>query len=160
MAPIPKLYLERAENELELAKIIFALTTDKELQEKIFHVDKVQSFYSGVISHSYYCIFYSAKAYLLERGVSTKAPEAHRKTFEGFKTFVDKGVIDAELLKLYRKAMVKADALLGIFKTEKKKRGQFTYQRLAQANRHPAEESLENARFFFRHIFNICKEEV
>ncbi|MCX6706589.1 MAG: hypothetical protein NT001_00395 [Candidatus Woesearchaeota archaeon] len=44
---------------------------------------------------------------------------------------VDKGELDVELLMLYEKVLVKADKLLGIFKIEKKKRGEFTYQKLA-----------------------------
>jgi hypothetical protein len=33
----PKLYLERAENELELAKIIFKLTTEKKYTKRGIH---------------------------------------------------------------------------------------------------------------------------
>ncbi len=40
----PKLYLERAENELELAKIIFKLTTEKNIQKEIFAVDTPLTF--------------------------------------------------------------------------------------------------------------------
>lgn len=48
-----KLYIERAENELELAKIIFTLTENQSIQQDVFHVDKTKTFYSSVISHSY-----------------------------------------------------------------------------------------------------------
>ena len=77
-----KLLLERAENELDLAKVIFTTTEDKSIQTEVFHLNKIQTFYSSVISHSYYCIFYSAKAYLLMKGIKTEAPEVHKKTFE------------------------------------------------------------------------------
>jgi hypothetical protein len=53
--------------------------------------------------------------------------------------------------------MVKAETLLGIFKREKGKRGEFTYQKLAQANFDPANKSMENAKFFFKHINSLCK---
>ena len=59
---------------------------------------------------------------------------------------------------LYEKVLLKADKLLGIFKIEKKKRGEFTYQKLAQANKEPAEESLENAKEFFRHVYGLCED--
>ena len=78
------------------------------------------TFYSAVISHAYYCIFYSAKAYLLKKGIKINAPEEHRKTYEAFKELTDKGELDVELLKLYEKMLVKADTLLGIFRIEKK----------------------------------------
>ena len=154
-----KLLLERAENELELAKVVFTLTENKNIQSEIFHLDKIQTFYSSVISHSYYCIFYSAKAYLLTKGIKTDAPEVHKKTFEAFKNFVKEGVVSKELLKLYEEVLIKAQTLLDIFKTEKKKRGEFTYQRIAQANRDPANQSLDNAKTFFSNIYRICSKE-
>src|SRR3989344_4146696 len=113
-----KLLLERAENELDLAKVIFTTTENKNIQTEVFHLNKVQTFYSSVISHSYYCIFYSAKTYLLTKGIRTEAPEVH-----------------------------------------KKKRGEFTYQKIAQAYRDPANQSLENAKTVFSNIFRICSKE-
>ena len=154
-----KLLLERAENELDLAKVIFTITEDRKIQTEIFHLDKFQTSYSSVISHSYYCIFYSAKAYLLMKGIKTNAPEVHKKTFELFKKFVENRIISEELLKIYEDVFIKAETLLGIFKTEKKKRGEFTYQRLAQANREPTNQSLDNAKIFFSNIFRICSKE-
>jgi hypothetical protein len=38
---------------------------------------------------------------------------------------------------------------------EQKKRESFTYQKIAQANKDPAKNSLDNARIFFRNIFNL-----
>ncbi len=152
-----RLYLERAENELTLAQAIFILTKDEKLQREAFEIQTPLTFYSAVISHSYYCIFYSAKAYLLKKGIKVEAPEEHRKTYEEFKRLVLEGIIDVELLKFYEQAMIRAERLLGIIKTEKKKRGDFTYQILPQANQEPAKESLENSREFFRHIYNLCE---
>lgn len=152
-----KLYLERAENELVLAKAIFTLTQDEKLQRETFEIKSPLTFYSAVISHAYYCIFYSAKAYLLKKGITVDAPEEHRKTYEEFKKLVLEGVIDVELLKFYEQAMIRAERLLGIIKAEKKKRGDFTYQIIPQANQEPAKESLDNAREFFKHIYNLCE---
>ncbi len=157
MPSTKRLFLERAENELDLAGVILRVTTDIELQRKAFHLSRTQSFYSGVITHSYYAIFYGAKAYLSSKDVATTSPNVHKKTFEAFKRFVEKGIVDVELLTLYRKTLLKADVLLGIFQSEKKKRGHFTYQSLAQANHKPAEDSLNNAKRFFKHIFNLLE---
>lgn len=153
-----KLYLERAENELELAKIIFTVTNEQSMQRELFKIDRPLTFYSAVIFHSYYCIFYSAKAYLLKKGIKIRAPEEHRKAYEEFRNLVDAGIVDAEMFRIYEQMLIRADILLGIFKTEKKKRGNFTYQTLPQANQHPAEESLNNAQTFFKHIYNLCIE--
>ena len=151
-----KLLLETAENELDLAKVIFTTTEDKKIQTEIFHLDRTQTFYSSVINHAYYCIFYSAKAYLLIKRIKTNAPEVHKKTFEAFKKLVENKIVSKELLKIYEEVLIRAETLLEIFKQEKKKRGEFTYQRVAQANREPAKQSLENAKLFFSNIFRIC----
>ncbi|MDI6738330.1 MAG: hypothetical protein QME12_07510 [Nanoarchaeota archaeon] len=92
----------------------------------------------------------------MTKGIKTKAPEEHRKTFEEFSQLAEKGIIDIDLVKIYREMIVKADFLLHIFEWEKEKRGRFTYRRLPQANREPAVESAENAKAFFKHMFNIC----
>jgi len=117
---VSRLYLERSQNEFELAKIIMQITGDEKMQKETFSVDNPLTFYSAVISHAYYCIFYSAKAYLLKKGIKINAPEEHRKTYEAFKELTDKGELDVELLKFYEKMLVKADTLLGIFRIEKK----------------------------------------
>ena len=101
-----KLFIERAENELELAKIIFTITKDESLQQEIFFVKEPLTFYSAVISHSYDCIFYCAKAYLLKKGIIIDAPEEHKKAYEAFKQKVQEGIIDVELLKIYEQMIV------------------------------------------------------
>ncbi len=151
-----KLYLERAQNELKLAEIIMQISLNKDIQIKIPEIDKPDTYFSSVISHAYYSIFYTAKAYLMTKGIITKVPEEHKKTYNEFKNLVSQGIVDKELLRLYEEVLVKAEELLGIFKIEKKKRGKFTYQRIAQANLEPAKESLENAKTFLKHIYDLC----
>ena len=151
-----KLYLERASNELKLAEIIMQMSINKDLQTKIPTIDKPDTYFSSVISHAYYSIFYTAKAYLIMKGIITKAPEEHKKTYDEFRRLVLQGIVDKELLRLYEEVLVKAEELLGIFKIEKKKRGEFTYQRIAQANLEPAKESLENAKTFLKNIYDLC----
>jgi len=151
-----KLYLQRAGNELNLAEIIMQLSINKDIQMKIPQVNRVDTYFSSVISHAYYSIFYTAKAYLITKGIITKAPQEHKKTYEEFKKLVLQGVVDKELLRLYEEVLVKAEELLGIFKIEKKKRGNFTYQRISQANLEPARESLKNAKTFLKHIYDLC----
>ena len=150
-----RLYMHRAENEIKLAGIIFTISENQKLQREVFHIKDQETYYSAVISHSYYCMFYAAKAYLAKKGIETESPEEHKKTYEEFAKFVGRGIIDGELLNIYKKIMVRADTLLLIFRKEKKKRGDFTYQKLPQANKEPARESIENAKTFFRNIFNI-----
>ncbi len=153
------LYIERAKNELDLAKAIFRLSTDNKLKSE-FELKEDSTFFSNVISNSYYCIFYAAKALLQIKNIITEAPEEHRKTLEEFEKLTLSGEIDVELLKIYKEIVVKADELLGIFKKEKSKRGKFTYKKLPQANLEPAKESLDNAEKFFKNINLMVKEKV
>ena len=151
------LYLDRARNELDLAKAIFKLSTAVSLKLE-FELKEDSTFFSNVISTSYYCIFYSAKAFLLSRGIKTEMPDEHKKTLDEFEKLANSGIIDGELLKIYKDVVVKADELLGIFRAEKSKRGKFTYKKLPQANLEPAKESLDNAEKFFKNINLMVKK--
>ncbi|MCK5140383.1 MAG: HEPN domain-containing protein [Nanoarchaeota archaeon] len=152
-----KLYIERAENEITFAKVAFKISSEVQVKESLEIVPSM-TFYSQVISHAYYCIFYSAKAVLAENGIETKPPEEHKKTLDEFeKKLVKTGMLDAELLKIYRSIVVRADELLGIFSFEKKKRGQYTYKRLPQANVEPSKESIVNAEKFFKNIYKVLR---
>ncbi len=146
-----KIYIERAKNELDLAKAVFKLSTNEKIKLE-FELKEDSTFFSNVISTSYFCIFYSAKALLESKGIITKVPEEHRKTLEEFEKLTESGEIDKELLLIYRSIVVKADELLGIFKKEKWKRGKFTYKKLPQANKEPADDSLKNAEKFLKNI--------
>lgn len=153
-----ELYLQRAENELIAAQMLFEISTNSKLQKEQFKLEKNFTFYSLVISHSYYCIFYSAKAILIEDGIKTDAPEVHKKTIEAFeKHLIKTGKLDVALLKIYQKMILRAEELLGIYAKEKRKRGEFTYQKLPQANRDPAKESLDNALLFFKNVSKILR---
>lgn len=154
-----ELYLQRAENELIAAQILFNISNDTILQKEQFKLEKDFTFYSMAISHSYYCIFYSAKAILLKDGIKTQAPEVHKKTIEAFEKYlIQTGKLNVELLKIYKKMIIRAEELLGIFSREKMKRGEFTYQKLPQANKEPAKESLDNALLFFKNINKILRK--
>ena len=91
--------------------------------------------------------------------IKTEAPEVHKKTIMAFEKYlVETGKLNVELLKIYKKIIVRAEELLGIFSKEKGKRGEFTYQKLPQANREPAKESLDNASFFFKNINKVGRK--
>ena len=151
-----QLYLERAKNELNLAQAIFKLSMNDKLKLE-FELKQDSTFFSNVISNSYYCIFYSAKALLYSKNIITLPPEEHKKTLDEFEKLALIGKIDKELLLIYQRIVIKADELLGIFKKEKSKRGKFTYKKLPQANLEPAKESLENAEKFFKNIYLMIK---
>lgn len=149
-----KIYLERADTELLLAEKIKIMTEEEDIKV-LLKIPQDKTFYSSVISHAYYAIFYAAKAILVTKGIKTSSPEVHKKTFDEFKNnFVDTGVLDVKLLEIYKKIVIRADELLGVFKDEKWKRGHFTYNTIPQANKEPADDSLANAKLF---VSNIAK---
>jgi len=152
-----KIYLERAQNELNLSIMVKKISDDKKMQLEIFGM-REDTYYSATISHAYYAIFYAAKAYLSLKSIKTQAPEEHKKTFEEFSKQVNKGVVDVELLKIYQNMIIRADTLLHIFELEKGKRGKFTYKRIPQANQEPAQESIRNAQIFFNQIYRLCEK--
>ena len=144
------LYIKRARTEMNMAIVLLESSNNKILHE--FDIPENETFYSGVISHCYYSIFYCAKAMLLTKRIDTKAPEVHKKTLNAFKgQFINTGILDTKLFLIYKKMIVRAEGLLEIFKAEKRKRGDFTYNTIAQANIEPANKSLENAKTFFKH---------
>lgn len=158
ISPEVKIYLERAENELRLSKTIFNLSGDEDSKNKL-GANPDDTFYSAVIAHAYYSIFYSAKAILLSKGIKTKTPNEHKKTYEKFKKiFVDKGILDRETLKIYDSLIIKADELLKLFAHEKRKRGYFTYKTISQANIEPAKESVNNTIKFLSSIKSVLEK--
>ena len=54
--------------------------------------------------------------------------------------------------------IVRADELLQIFKDEKWKRGHFTYQTIPQANKEPAEQSIQNAVTYIKNMKLIVEK--
>jgi uncharacterized protein (UPF0332 family) len=149
------LYIHRAENEIKLAEIIFVISEEPAIQKETFKIKEPETYFGAVITHSYYSIFYGAKAYLAKKGIEVSAPEEHKKAFDEFRKFVESGELDVELLRIYQEALVRAEYLLGIFKEEKKKRGEFTYRTMPQANKEPAKESVEHAKTFFKNMNNL-----
>ena len=152
-----KLYLQRAENEIILAKTDFEISLSEELKN-ILKIAKEKTFFNDVISHSYYSIFYTAKACLLSKGIKTEPPEEHKKTYEEFKKIVDSGELDRQLIEIYEKEAEKAEILLMIFFREKRKRGRIVYNVNANSNMPYAKESVDNARKFVSIIKSILEK--
>jgi uncharacterized protein (UPF0332 family) len=151
-----KLNLSKAENELKHAEAIFKISFNADLKRELELLD-TDTFYSGVISHAYYAIFFAAKALLIREKITTKSPNIHKATLDAFSYyFILSGKLDMELLLLYKSAILKADALLSLFVSEKEKRAEFTYKTLPDANKIPAKESLDNANKFLIHIKKIA----
>lgn len=158
MDSMVEIFIDRADNEVLAAESLKRLSEDKKAKGD-FKLPERTTFYSSVISHSYYAIFYAAKAILLSKGVKTSSPEIHKKTFNAFReTLVETGILDVKLLKIYKKLVIRADQLLEIFKDEKWKRGHFTYTTIPQANKEPSDDSLKNAKLFVSNIAKVLRK--
>ena len=96
-----ELLLLRSEDEILLAVTEMKLSTEKEAKESL-GIQHNKTFFHSVISHSYYAIFYSAKAYLLSKGIKTKTPNEHIKTYLELKKLVKEGIFSKELLDMSR----------------------------------------------------------
>lgn len=93
-----EIFIKRANNELLAAESLKRLSEEIKTKED-FHIPQDATFYSSVISHSYYAIFYVAKAILLTKNIKTTSPNIHQRTYDLFdKTFVKTGVLDKKLL--------------------------------------------------------------
>jgi uncharacterized protein (UPF0332 family) len=157
MEKLAFLYLEKAENELVLAESLFKISSESSLKERL-NIRTKDTFYSAVISHAYYCVFYSARAYLISKGIKIPEQGQHQAVYFGFKRMVQQGLVQKELLEIYENVKIKAEVLLGIFQSEREKRTQFVYKTTAQANIQPARGSLENAGTFFKHLNDIIEK--
>ena len=64
------LCLERADHELLLSRTLHLLSENIKAKKDIFSLPENITFYSAVIAHTYYGMFYSAKAYLISKGIT------------------------------------------------------------------------------------------
>jgi len=143
--------IERAEHEIVLSELLNKLSGNIPEREAL-NVSVGITFYSAVISHAYYSIFYSAKYYLRSKNIVIPEQGQHNFVYRKFKKLAKTGELDKELLEIYEDAKVKAETLLLILEDEEKKRTEYTYKTYPQANKAPAEKSIENAKFFVAHI--------
>ena len=151
-----ELLILRAEDEFLLATSDLKLLIDKKAKETM-GIQENKTFFHSVISHSYYSIFYSAKAYLLNKGIKTETPSEHLKTYQELKKLAKEGVLSKELLNIYKDEIEKANFLLKIFKEEKTKRGSFIYNVKSEANKPYAQESIDHAKTFISAIKSILE---
>ncbi len=154
-----KIFQERAYGELIAARALRKLSEDEKSKE-ILEVPSSSSFYSGVIGHAYYAIFYSTQAYLAYKNIPVSSEQGvHQQVYFKFKHIIEKETSEKELLNIYEDIQAKAEMLLGIFVAEKKKRKTFTYETIPQANKPPADDSIENANIFISHINNFIDQQ-
>jgi len=77
MDSLVEIFLDRADNEIHAAESLKKLSEDIK-SKKEFELNEDVTFYSSVISHSYYAIFYAAKAILLVKGINNIAGDTQK----------------------------------------------------------------------------------
>ena len=68
MDSVVEIFIKRANNEILVAESLKKLSEDLKYKQE-FNISQDSTFYSSVISHSYYAIFYTAKAILLTNNI-------------------------------------------------------------------------------------------
>ena len=153
-----ELLIDRAKHEILTAELLNKFSVDSTLKENL-NIPSDTTFYSAIIGHAYYAIFYSARAYLISKKIKVPEQGQHNAVYYMFKKFVKSGELDRELLVAYEEVKVKADVLLAILEDEEEKRTQYTYKTFPQANKEPAEESINNAEFFVSHVKSMLESQ-
>lgn len=155
-------FLSNAKNSLDSAKLLFEVSTKKELQKTTGFPD-----FNGflwVVNSSYYSMFYMARALLESEGIKIKPESAsvHLITFNALVYyFYLTGKIQKSLIEEFKEAGEEASEVLGKEKAksliedysyEKDKRGRFTYEMGEIAIQNKAETSLNRAKKFNEEI--------
>lgn len=157
-------FLKNSKDSLDSAKILFDLSVDKELLDKIGRKD-----FNGflwVINSSYYSMFYMARALMENEGIKISSDlSVHMVTFDVLvHFFYQNGKLQKKILEDFINAKEEADELLGKEKadtliegyfSEKNKRASFTYNTGSHAIKSKAETSLKRATLFNKEITKI-----
>lgn len=157
-------FMNNAKNSLDSARLLFKVSTNKELQNSLGFPN-----FNGflwVVNASYYSMFYMARALLESEGVKIKTDNSvHLVTFNALVYyFYLTGKIQKNLIEEFKEAgeeasetlgKDKAKALIEDYSYEKDKRGRFTYEMGEIAIRNKAETSLNRALRFNEEIRKI-----
>ena len=151
-------FVNNSNNSLDSAKLLFEISTKKELQKLTGFPD-----FNGflwIINAGYYSMFYMARALLEKEGIKIK-PESfsvHLITFNALVYyFYLTGKIQKSFIEEFREAgeesfealgKEKAKSLMEDYYYEKDKRGRFTYEMWEIAMQNKAETSLNRAKRF------------
>ncbi len=159
-------FITNAKNSLETARLVFTISTKKELQTTLGF-----SNFNGflwVINASYYSMFYMARALLENSKITLKTDlSVHSVTFDAFVYyFYLTEKLEKKLIEDFADAEQEASALLGKEKAktlindyfhEKGKRADFTYELGFVALQHKAETSLQRATHFDEEMRKIIE---
>lgn len=160
-------FITNAKNSLETARLVYTVSTKKELQAPLGFSD-----FNGflwVINASYYSMFYMARALLENSKISLKPDlSIHSVTFDALVYYfyltgrLEKRLIedfaDAEQEALSLLGKEKAKALIDDYFHEKRKRADFTYELGFVALQHKAETSLQRATHFNEEMRKILEK--
>lgn len=162
-----KFFLENSKKSFDSAKILMEASTNKKLQEELGYPEFDGSLW--VINSSYYSMFYMVRALLENSGIKIKSDSTtqsiHQIVFQSLVYFFYMNKrLEKKLIDDFQEAITesgeilgkeKANKLIEEYKSEKEKRGIFTYELGQIAMQGKAKTSLERARFFNQEIKKI-----
>lgn len=142
----------KAQNNLKLAKVIFAMSTDSKIKS-VLMLKENDSFFDWVIQAAYYGMFHAANALLATKRIKITRIDAHASALYAFGMhFIVNKELAEELFVIYGETEQKAMELFSSLAEEKEKRGFSAYERLSRMNIEPARESVEHAKEFLRAV--------
>lgn len=154
-------FLNNSKNSLNSAKLLFKASTDEILQENI-GMPKFDGFL-WVINSSYYSMFYLARAMIENRGIKIDTDDSIHATVLNalIYYFYSTGKLEKKIIEDFEEAekefsettgRKQAKKLIEEYSSERKKRGDFTYEMGLVAMENKAKTSLERAKNFSEKI--------
>lgn len=162
-------FLANSKKSFDSAKVLKDISDDSKLQETLGYPNFDGSLWT--INASYYSMFYMARALLESSGIKIKSDSStqsiHQIVFQALVYFfyINKR-LEKKLIEDFREAIQESGEILGKekakklveeYKSEKDKRGIFTYELGQIAMQNKAKTSLERAKFFNQEIRKLIE---
>ena len=162
-------FLTNSKRSFDSAKVLKDISDDSKLQETLGYPNFDGSLWT--INASYYSMFYMARALLENSGIKVKSDSStqsiHQMVFQALVYFfyINKR-LERKLIEDFREAIQESSEILGKekakklveeYKSEKDKRGIFTYELGQIAMQNKAKTSLERAKFFNQEIRKLIE---
>lgn len=160
-------FLDNSKKSFDSAKVLMDISTDSKLQEELGYPNFDGNLWT--INASYYSMFYMVRGLLENSGIKIKSDSTtqsiHQIVFQSLVYFfyINKR-LEKKLIEDFQEAILESGEILGKerakklvedYKSEKDKRGIFTYELGQIAMENKAKTSLERAKLFNQEIRKI-----
>ena len=162
-------FLDNSRKSFDSAKVLMDISTNLKLQEELGYPNFDGNLWT--INASYYSMFYMVRGLLESSGIKIKSDSAtqsiHQIVFQSLVYFFYMNKrLEKKLIEDFHEAILESGEILGKekakklvedYKSEKDKRGIFTYELGQIAMQNKAKTSLERAKLFNQEIRKMIK---